>query len=255
MDPTYQLWKVTAGVVVTLGLYSVLYRETKVYRFFEHLFLGLAAGFSIVAIWTETLSVIWWSRLAGSVTPDGVVESRGYWLYALLLPIGLMGYMVFSQKNNWMSRIPIGMLLGFGSGQVVQVWWNHWGPAIYRSMLPVTPTTWDSFTRPPLEGLNAEQAAEVLRHVYPTQAISNIVFVFTILAVLSYFFFSFDIKNKVLLKANGAITTAGRWMLMVGFGAIFGATVMARFALVIDRMAFIWIEGIRDGWAARLGGG
>ena len=29
---------------------------------------------------------------------------------------------------------------------------------------------------------------------------------------------------------------------MVGFGAIFGSTVMARFSLEIDRMAYIWLE-------------
>jgi len=31
---------------------------------------------------------------------------------------------------------------------------------------------------------------------------------------------------------------------MIGFGAIFGSTVMARFALVIDRMFYIAIEWV-----------
>jgi hypothetical protein len=34
---------------------------------------------------------------------------------------------------------------------------------------------------------------------------------------------------------------------MIGFGAIFGSTVMMRFSLLIDRMYFIWIEFLRDG--------
>jgi hypothetical protein len=33
---------------------------------------------------------------------------------------------------------------------------------------------------------------------------------------------------------------------MIGFGAIFGSTVMMRFALLIDRMYYIWIEWLMN---------
>lgn len=36
----YAFFKLTVGVIATLGLYSILYRETKFYRLFEHIFLG-----------------------------------------------------------------------------------------------------------------------------------------------------------------------------------------------------------------------
>lgn len=228
---TYTLIKMTAGVLATVGLYSVLYRETKLYRFVEHIFLGLAAGFSIVALWTENLSSFWWDKMVGARSETGVIESNGYWMYGILLPIGLMGYLVFSKRHNWMSRIPIGIILGFWSGQQVQVWWNQWGPQIQSSMLPVIPT--GSFRVPDNPDPNV---------LYGSQALSNLVFVVAILSVLSYFFYSFEVKNKLLLGVN----KLGRWILMVGFGAIFGATVMARFALVIDRMYFIWIEWLQQ---------
>jgi hypothetical protein len=54
--------------------------------------------------------------------------------------------------------------------------------------------------------------------------------------------YSFEVKSKFILGFN----KMGRWMLMIGFGAIFGSTVMARFALVIDRMFYIWIEWIQS---------
>jgi hypothetical protein len=41
---------------------------------------------------------------------------------------------------------------------------------------------------------------------------------------------------------------------MIGFGAIFGSTVMMRFTLLIDRMYFIWIEFFRDGLGRLFGG-
>ncbi|HXH62457.1 MAG TPA: hypothetical protein VNI20_14005 [Fimbriimonadaceae bacterium] len=247
MNATYLWVKLTCGVLATIGLYSVLYRETKLYRFFEHLFLGLAAGYILVSLWRDTLKPQWWDKMAGSVTIDPLthvrhVDAPGYWVYAFLLPIGLMAYLVFSKKHNWMSRIPIGVILGFWSGQQVQIWWNRWGAQIYSSMQPVWPTTMDSFTRPSIENMSQAQASVVTSHVYPSQALSNLVFVITILASLSYFFFSFDMKNKLLRSSN----TLGRWLLMVGFGAIFGSTVMARFVLEIDRMAYIFVEWIQQ---------
>src|SRR3954469_13067769 len=108
----YDTLKLTLGVIATIGLYSVLYRENKFYRFWEHVFLGLAVGYAIVALWTETLKETWWDKMVGSVPTGGEPGNPGYWAYALLLPIGLMGYFVFSKKNNWISRIPIGIILG-----------------------------------------------------------------------------------------------------------------------------------------------
>ena len=243
MNETFLWWKLTVGVLATIGLYSILYRETKLYRLTEHLFLGLAAGFSIVALWKDVLYEEWWSRMTGSwVIEDGVrngeIETLGYWPFMFLLPIGLMGYFVFTKKYNWLSRIPIGIILGFWSGQQVSIWWTKWGPQIHSSMLPIFPTTWDSFTVPSTANMSPDEALAVSQQLYLSEAISNLVFVITLLAALSYFFFSFEMKSKFLRSTN----TLGRWLLMIGFGAIFGSTVMARFALEIDRMAYIWLE-------------
>ncbi len=242
----YETLKLFCGAIATIGLYSVLYRETKFYRFFEHMFLGLAGGYMIVAIVKETLKTSWWDKMLGKVPEASSSGVPAHWAYILLLPVGLMGYMVFSKKHNWMSRVPIGMILGFWGGQQVQIWWNRWGPQIHDSMKPLFPTTGE-FSRPMLAGMSAEQQATVNNNLYISQIIGNWVFVITVLCVLSYFFFSFDIKNRFLKGMN----TTGRWLVMIGLGAIFGSTVMARFALVIDRMSFIWIEFVKQGLFGR----
>ncbi|HRK23281.1 MAG TPA: hypothetical protein PLX06_15785 [Fimbriimonadaceae bacterium] len=230
----YLFLKLTVGVIATLGLYSVLYRETRFYRLFEHVFLGLAVGWSCTALWTETLHQLWYSKMIGSAAENGNVAIPGMWAYAILLPIGLMAYLVFSQKHNWISRIPIGIILGLWAGQQVQVWWNRYGDQIGNSIRPIIPNQWDSLLHP---GANA-----VPNGIYVTQAFNNIVFTVTLLCVMSYFLFSFEIKNKFV----SGMTVWGRWLLMVGFGAIFGSTVMTRFTLLIDRMYFVWIEWFRD---------
>lgn len=250
MSDQFVIAKVFVGALATLGLYSVLYRETKIYRLFEHIFIGLGVGWSMVALWTETLKPQWWDRMVGVVGEKGAPDTRGYYLYAVLLPLGLLGYLVFSKKHNWMSRIPIGIILGLWSGQQVRNFWTEFGPQIETSAQPLIPTTFSSLFVPSERGMSPQVAAEVASHTYLSEALSNAVFTFTLIAVLSYFLFSFDIKNKAVL----GLTRAGRLLMMVGFGAIFGSTVMGRFALMIDRMYFIWIEFLVDGFKKLTGG-
>ncbi len=66
-------------------------------------------------------------------------------------------------------------------------------------------------------------------------AINNLVFMVVLVCVLSYFFFSFEQKNP-LMRGSARM---GRWLMMFTFGAIFGLTIMARLALLIDRMDFL----------------
>ncbi len=230
----YLTVKLGLASILTLGLYSILYRENKFYRLCEHIFLGLAAGWAIVVLWTDTLKASWWDKMLGSVTTQGAPLTQGYWAYVLLLPIGAMGYFVFSKKHNWISRIPIGIIIGLYSGQQFQAWQNRYIPQINDTLKPVIPTNW-SFFRPSVDGLPKEQVAAIHHTVYVSDAITNLIFIFTVVSVVTYFLFSFELKNAFINR----ISLAGRWLLMVGFGAIFGSTVMMRFALLIDRMSFI----------------
>ena len=210
----YHLLKQFVAVLATVGLYSVLYKENKFYRFWEHVFLGLASGWALVTLWTDVLKTSWWDKMLGASASHGNSAAMGYWMYIVLLPIGLLAYSVFSKKYNWLSRIPIGIILGLYSGQQFSAWMEFFKPAA------ATPGV-----------------------VYGSEALTNLISLITVLTVLTYFLFSFDVKSK-LLKAS---STTGRWLLMIGFGAIFGSTVMMRFTLLIDRMFFIWIEFVKQG--------
>jgi hypothetical protein len=159
-----------------------------------------------------------------------------------------------------MSRIPIGILLGLWSGQQITNWWRTFGPQILGSMKPIIPNDFSRFTVPAqsvrdasgaLTPLPPDQLEIIQNTVYPSVAISNVVFLVTLLSAMSYFIFSYEVKGKFMTGLN----TVGRWMLMMGFGAIFGNTVMARFALVIDRMAYVFIEWGQQNLLRVLGGG
>jgi hypothetical protein len=248
---SYDFVKLTLGVLCIFGLYSILYRETKFYRFFEHLFLGLAAGFAFVWMWTDPLKTLWWDRMVGATAENGQAGTPGYWMWALLLPMGLMAYFVYHEKHGWMARVPIGAILGLWAGQQVQVWWNLYGPQIDKSIRPIIPNTFDSFFVPSTEGLAPEAVKQIAENTYASEAINNLIFVVVLISVLSYFIFSIEYRSRFLK----GMTVMGRWSLMVGFGAIFGSTVMMRFSLLIDRMYFVWIEWLNDTVLRSFGGG
>lgn len=47
------------GVLCTLAIYSLLYRENPIYRFFEHMYIGLAAGYSLGPLGVDILYRYW----------------------------------------------------------------------------------------------------------------------------------------------------------------------------------------------------
>jgi hypothetical protein len=154
---------------------------------------------------------------------------RGYYMWVIPVPIALLGYTIFSQKHGWMSRIPIGILMGLGVGLVFKAWVNNYLPLIVSTMVPLWPN--HMVLREPPGIHYADQ-------VYISTAINNLILVVTTVAVLTYFFFSFEQKARVVRGT----AQLGRWLLMVAFGAIFGATIMNRFVLMIDRIWFLLIE-------------
>ncbi|MDP2173836.1 MAG: hypothetical protein Q8J62_08690, partial [Candidatus Cloacimonadaceae bacterium] len=68
----------------------------------------------------------------------------------------------------------------------------------------------------------------------PLESVNLFLIFFGTIAVLLYFFFS-----KAHAGLYGKFVNVGKWYMMVGFGASFGLTVMARISLLIGRIQFL----------------
>lgn len=215
------LW---VGAICTLGLYSVLYKENKIYRLFEHIFLGLATGFMIANIWNTTLYPKWWQPM----------WEKGQWWLVFALVAGLSYYFIYSRRNSWIARLTIGFFLGVSAGQTFQAFANDTWPQIPASFRPIIPH--GKIAAVAQHG--ADPGHPVIKALTYTDALNNLIFMVILVCVLSYFFFSFEQRNPVI-KGSAML---GRWMMMFAFGAIFGLTMMARLALLIDRMYFLMFE-------------
>lgn len=193
------------GAIATLAILSVVYKENPFYRFFEHLFIGVAAGYGVFITWRDALSQTWWEPL-----------KAGHWYWLLAPLVALLFYTVYFPKYAWMSRFLISVLFGLGAGAAFRGFVNQVWPQVTSSFLTIAPSG----------------------EVSLSEALNNLVFLATLLSVMTYFFFSFRTGHKVVMGT----ARLGRWLLMVAFGAAFGSTVMARFSLLIDRLHFLLVD-------------
>jgi hypothetical protein len=195
------------SAVATLAIYSILYRENVVFRFFEHVFVGLATGYGSYIVIIQVLGPKWWDPL--------FVEHKWYWVFALLM--GTMFYTVYSKRFSWMNRLAVGIFIGLASGNAIVGFVTELAPQLQHSFKPL----WSAAA--------------------PYVEVNNILFFVTIVTVMSYFFFSFEQRHPVV-KGSARL---GRWLLMVAFGAIFGNTVMGRMSLLIDRLQFLLLQWLQ----------
>jgi hypothetical protein len=130
--------------------------------------------------------------------------------------------------------------MGFTAGQAFRYWAGTFVPQI-RSAIdkPLF------YNLPAASRVPAPHGGPILfGHIPPPYIhLDNLLFVIILVSVLSYFLFSIDQQNLLLRRT----AQTGRWVMMIGFGAIFGSTVMARLSLFIGRLLFLfgdWIHWI-----------
>ncbi|HEU4436149.1 MAG TPA: hypothetical protein VFR89_01700 [candidate division Zixibacteria bacterium] len=102
----------TAGTVVaailTLAIFSFLYRENPFFRFAEHLLVGLSAGyFTVIAV-------------QGTLVPKVIepLKAGDFWVViSFVLIILILGRL--TEKTRPASRIPLALVIGAGAGVAV----------------------------------------------------------------------------------------------------------------------------------------
>jgi len=204
------------GALLTLAIYSFLYKDNPAYKLAEHLFVGISAGYSVGIAYQQVVIDLIVKPL---FRPAAVSELRPDYLVLIPTVLGVLMFLRFSRRYGWLARWPICLVMGYGAGAGI--------PAAVQNMLEHT-----RYTMLPLVPYNTET------QTYEWAAgVSGFIMVVAVVATLCYFYFSKEHK--------GALGTAGRagiYFLMIAFGAGFGNTVMARISLLIGRMQFMFYD-------------
>jgi hypothetical protein len=194
---------------LTLCIFSFLYKDNPFYKFAERLVGGVATGY-----WTMLL---FYTNFMDKVYSPIFVN--GQFVYIIPALLGIMMWARFSKKFSWLSRYSIAFYIGISSGVSIPV-------SLYTYLFKQLEATIRTPLTMSVAGLNM------------------FLIVVAVLAALVYFFFSTAHKGVF-----GAASKLGIYVIMIGFGAGFGLTVMGRIALLVQRVIFLkgYIAGIFGG--------
>src|SRR5262249_22974087 len=227
------------GAILTLSILSFLFKDNPVYKFAEHLVVGLSAGYWFVILYNTTpidlmVTPIVADVKGGKILPPGpeaaAASSHGLILDGIPILLGLMIWLRFSKTASWLARIPIAYVLGAGAGLAIPTALDNFilTPLRATLALPIVPSFWQRWT----SQLFGMTPPEMQLGIWGT--ISNLIVVVGVFCGIVYFFFSKEHKGL-----TGATANVGIWILMIGFGSNFGFTVMSRVSLLVGRFEFL----------------
>lgn len=217
MHPSHDL-AVWVAAALTLFIFSFLYKDNPFYRFAEHLFVGVSAGYYIVLnVWTVLFANLW-DPLAAAL--DGrhgspLAARLGDYRLFLVIPaaLGLLLFSRFWRRASWLSRWPLAVIIGVYAG------------------LKTTGFAQGDFV---------EQVRGSIQPLWTGNVGTSVsVWVFTVGLIASLLFFFFSREHR---GALGVASRVGVSFLMVSFGAGYGYTVMSRISLLIGRFQFLLFD-------------
>ena len=205
---------VWVAALLTLCIFSFLYKDNPFYRFAEHLFVGVSAGYYIILnFWTVVVPNLWDPFVKSFSAPGGpFAAQQGDYRAWLAIP-GILGVLLFTRlfgKIGWLSRWSLAVIIGVYAGlKTTGFAQSDFVAQVQASLVTLTPGTfWGSF--------------------------NAVLFVIGLVCSLLFFFFSREHKGGL-----GVASKVGIYFLMVSFGAGYGYTVMSRISLLIGRLQFL----------------
>lgn len=235
MSGLLEVGGVWIAAALTLAVMSFLFKENPLYKFAEHLVVGLAAGYWLVILVRTSLTDLLLEPLVKDFSGGGPIASwakmETFLLNLIPLCLGLMMLLRLFPKVEWIGRIPIAFVLGTGAGVAIPTALQTFviQPMWATLLLPVVPTAAQAW----IAGL-AGSALPAGTEIGWWQALNNLVIVAGVFCGVVYFFFSKEHKG-----ATGRAADLGIWILMIGFGSTFGFTVMSRVSLLVGRFEFL----------------
>ena len=229
-------------VLLTLCIFSFLYKDNPFYKAAEHLYVGVSAGYvAVISFWQQVqpnlfgrlwpsrievddgsiLKSIWYAIyeifnfistgfgvLDRSIFPEGGIKGFDEIRFIYLIPFILGIFMILRlvPKLGWLARWAIAYIVGMAAGL------RFYGFLNSDILMQIKASAID-FTSD-----------------WGTIVNALILFIGTLTGLI-YFFYSTEHKGVV-----GRLSRIGIYFLMIKFGASFGFAVMGRISLLIGRI-------------------
>lgn len=201
---------VWAGALLTLAIFTFLYKDNPMYKFAEHLMVGLSMGYGLALIYHRWFLARIYEPLKADPT--------GEWLLYPCIVVGILYFFQFVPRLRWLVRYPLGITMGVAAGLSIPLTIQaQLFVQIRHTMLPLWGADWKT--------------------AWLGTYFINFLIILGVVTCLIYFFFSVRHVGVV-----GIASRIGIIFLMIGFGASFGCTVMARVSLLIMRTQFVLVD-------------
>ena len=148
------------AATLTIAILSFLYRDNPLYRFAEHLYVGVSAGFWVIYAWAFDVK---------PMLVDRFFQSTGVEKWILIVP-AVLGIIMLSRwipKYGWLSRLPISFTVGIGAG------------------LGIT------------AGIQGFIMPQIQATLLPLNSVNNILIVVGFITTIFYFYFSREHKGAL----------------------------------------------------------
>jgi len=220
----------------TLAVFSFLYKDNPFYKVAEHVFVGVGTAFYTLQYYEEGVIGRLYEHMeqAGRALGEGgsgVMDLGGTpvpaaWaigLRSVAVLLSLMLLVRLFRSGSWAPRWAVATMVGIYAAIKMT------GETQSKLVLQVEGLMRKPLVNPELASWGSDWAAVEQTQVFYTFA--NLVLLVGVLCALLHFVFTFR-RGKVLAGAS----RVGVVVLMLTFGAMFGFTVLGRYALLIDRI-------------------
>ena len=232
-------------VLLTLCIFSFLYKDNPFYKAAEHLFVGISAGYvAVLSFWQQVqpnlFGRLWPSRI--DVDDGSILTSIWYAIYEIFNFIttgfGVLDRSIFPQGGiKGFEEIRIIYIIPFILGIFMLLrlvpnlgWLARWAIAYIVGM--AAGLRFYGFLNSNV--LNQIKASAIdFTSDWGTIINGLIVFIGTFTGLI-YFFYSTEHKGVV-----GRLSRIGIYFLMIKFGAAFGFAVMGRISLLIGQFNYL----------------
>ncbi len=212
-----EIW---VGAALTLMVLSFLWRDNPFYKFAEHLFVGVSAGYWMVMGFWSTLwpnAIVKLAPVAIRVTDPKAEPPASEPLVAIPLLLGCLMLLRLWPRFAWLARWPtafaVGTTLGYNLVRYLR------SDLLAQIQATVSP------------GLVIAQPGGGINWA---ATIDQFVLVAGTACALAYFTYTRGAKGL-----RGGMARTGLLVLMVAFGASFAYAVMSRIALLVNRLHFL----------------
>ena len=213
-----ELLGIWVAAILTLCIFSFLYKDNPAYSVAQNLFVGLTLGYVLVVkILKEGIFGVikdqFFATGTWTIQPDitTIVSS----VIAILL--GLLFFSSYVPKWSWLVTIVLALTIGWGSGIVISA---ELSSKVYAQ---VTSTILD------FQGFSEKEFFSGSK-----SQVNTVLMLVGVICTLTYFFFSVEHRG-----IPGKLAKIGVIFIMISFGASFANAVAGRVTLLIGRMTFL----------------